>query len=72
MVVKILVDPEKCDRCLLCVELCPLGVFYIGENKRIGVDDSKCIGCLACLPLCPRRAIKALVAGKILPEGSKA
>ncbi|MGC9011656.1 indolepyruvate ferredoxin oxidoreductase subunit alpha [Thermogladius sp.] len=69
---RVVLDPEKCDKCMLCVDLCPLHVFYTGKNGEIRVDDSRCIGCFACVPLCPRRAIKVFVDGKSLPEGSTA
>jgi NAD-dependent dihydropyrimidine dehydrogenase PreA subunit len=56
VLVRIIIDYEKCDLCRLCVEYCPTYVFYIRDNK-VYADNEKCIECYGCIPLCPRKAI---------------
>jgi len=58
--VRVLVDLEKCNLCMLCVEYCPAYVFSVSSG-RITVDNSKCIECYGCIPLCPRSAIRIAV-----------
>ncbi|WP_440058927.1 indolepyruvate ferredoxin oxidoreductase subunit alpha [Thermogladius sp. 4427co] len=72
MAIKIVIDGSKCTKCMLCVELCPLHVFYTSEKEVVEADEGKCIGCLACLPLCPAGAIRISVDGLVLPRGSRA
>jgi ferredoxin len=50
------VDPEKCTRCGLCVEVCPVQAISLTEAAAV-VDGRKCTGCGACVGECPTGAI---------------
>lgn len=50
---------ERCNGCGLCVQVCPAGMFTLGENSA-GPNpspDSFCIKCGHCLAICPVDAI---------------
>lgn len=51
------IDIIKCNRCLLCVDLCPADVFTIRDNKIEVANMESCILCYGCVPLCPTSAI---------------
>jgi len=55
--VKIEVDPEKCTGCGTCVEVCPVGVYEIKDNKSVPVNVDECLLCRACETQCPSNAI---------------
>ncbi|MCD6465198.1 4Fe-4S binding protein [Candidatus Bathyarchaeota archaeon] len=55
--VKIEVDPEKCTGCGTCVEVCPVGVYEIKDNKAVPVNVDECLLCRACETQCPSNAI---------------
>jgi pyruvate ferredoxin oxidoreductase delta subunit len=47
-------DPSKCNGCLLCWILCPDGV--VAKDTR-AIDYEYCKGCGICAKECPRKAI---------------
>ncbi len=47
---------DKCVRCGLCVNSCPVNALSMG-NKKVVVDKTKCIGCGQCLTACRFDAI---------------
>ena len=54
-----IIDNEKCTKCGMCVEACPVDVYYGSNPKGVpivshGVD---CFFCGACLLECPPGAI---------------
>lgn len=49
-------DVEKCTGCGMCAEVCPHGVFEVGETARI-TDRDACMECGACARNCPVEAI---------------
>lgn len=49
-------DGDKCDRCKLCIEGCPVHVLRL-EANRILRDKNKCIYCYCCVEVCPQGAI---------------
>lgn len=55
----IVIDPEKCDLCALCVEACPTECIELSENggQEIVVNESECILCENCEEQCPLDAI---------------
>ncbi|MGA2682300.1 MAG: 4Fe-4S dicluster domain-containing protein [Candidatus Bathyarchaeia archaeon] len=56
----ILIDIAKCTSCagLICVGVCPQGVFEEGENRKpLVVDVVECTRCGVCVNLCPAKAI---------------
>jgi tetrathionate reductase subunit B len=62
----VIIDPEKCTGCKLCVDACPWGRIYFNEDLNIA---QKCSGCAhlldggewkvpRCVDSCPTEAIK--------------
>jgi len=44
---------EKCTGCQICVTLCPEGVIFPIEKKKMGVEYDYCKGCGICAEECP-------------------
>jgi NAD-dependent dihydropyrimidine dehydrogenase PreA subunit len=57
------VDPERCNGCATCVEVCPKGVLELyesdGKQKSRVIDMAGCTQCTACVKQCPNRAMLA-------------
>lgn len=55
------IHPERCIRCGLCVESCPVEgkalSFKKGRDKPPVYDYVKCIRCYCCQEMCPKKAI---------------
>ena len=51
-------DPEKCNGCGRCTEVCPHGVFEIADKKAYIVDKDSCMECGACVMNCPTKAVE--------------
>ncbi|MDD7218729.1 MAG: DUF362 domain-containing protein [Clostridia bacterium] len=56
------IDTEKCIRCGICVQSCPVPGkavdFTQGRDKPPVYNYKKCIRCFCCQEMCPRKAIK--------------
>ncbi|ODS42909.1 MAG: ferredoxin [Candidatus Altiarchaeales archaeon IMC4] len=52
------VDKEKCIGCGMCVDVCPVDVFELAENKSGPVNASACVECKQCVENCPVGAIR--------------
>jgi uncharacterized protein (DUF362 family)/ferredoxin len=59
------INPEKCIRCLKCVDNCP--VRCISQNPgddnaagELNLDKTRCIQCLCCLEICPTGAVEVV------------
>lgn len=50
------IDNDKCDKCLICVKLCPTKAIYL-EKDELEVNQELCINCYGCVVVCPRKAI---------------
>jgi ferredoxin hydrogenase large subunit len=48
---------EKCKRCLVCVEVCPVRAISDVDGK-VSIDKSICLECGCCASSCPNEAIK--------------
>ena len=48
---------EKCSGCGRCSEVCPHGVFRVGDKKAQIKDKDLCMECGACAISCPASAI---------------
>lgn len=54
----IAIDRNKCDKCGICIDMCPMDVLYFGCKGYPYMryrDD--CWYCEVCTFLCPRQAI---------------
>ena len=54
------VDLAVCDRCGLCLPLCPPEAIHL-ELNNLTVDEATCTGCEKCIAPCPVGAL-AMVA----------
>ena len=54
---KVEVDAEKCVGCGECVEICPVDVFELQNEKSVPVNEEECLGCESCLEVCEEGAI---------------
>ena len=60
-----LVDPDRCDDCAMCLEVCPYQAIKLAEyrdaegvaRKTVTVDRILCKGCGICQGTCPKRGI---------------
>ena len=48
---------EKCTNCLLCIDVCPHGVFLLQNKQVVVVDKDLCMECGACALNCKYGAI---------------
>jgi 2-oxoglutarate ferredoxin oxidoreductase subunit delta len=62
---QVIVLPEFCKGCALCLEVCPTGALVRDVKPgRLGVQqvhvdpDVRCTGCSACAQICPDAAIE--------------
>jgi NAD-dependent dihydropyrimidine dehydrogenase PreA subunit len=51
------VDAEKCVGCGECVDVCPVEVYELQDEKSVPVNADECIGCESCVEACPQEAI---------------
>jgi len=51
------VDPEKCEGCEECVDVCPVEVFEMEDDKSVPVNADECLGCESCVEVCEPGAI---------------
>ena len=51
-------DEEQCTGCGRCTEVCPHGVFFLGDRKAAVIDRDRCMECGACAKNCPVAAVK--------------
>ena len=49
---------ERCTRCGVCRDVCPLGAVRVLDDGRYVIDELVCEGCITCSINCPERAIK--------------
>ncbi|MBQ4132980.1 MAG: 4Fe-4S binding protein [Desulfovibrionaceae bacterium] len=48
---------ENCIGCGECVDVCPVNVYEMDNNKSVPVNAEECIGCMSCVEVCPVEAI---------------
>jgi NAD-dependent dihydropyrimidine dehydrogenase PreA subunit len=51
------VDQEKCNGCGECVEICPVEVYELQDEKSVPVNAEECTGCESCIEVCEQDAI---------------
>ncbi len=49
------VNPDKCQGCGICKDICPSGAIVVDSIAKI--DESRCLGCRQCVVACPVGAI---------------
>lgn len=53
----ITVDQEKCIKCGICANECPVQILRIGKNGPEDICSEKCIACGHCVAVCPNEAL---------------
>ncbi len=51
------VDAEKCVGCGECVDVCPVQVYELQNEKSVPVNAEECVGCESCVEVCEQGAI---------------
>jgi len=51
------VDPDKCEGCEECVDICPMEVLEMQDEKSVVVNAEDCEGCESCVEVCESGAI---------------
>ena len=54
---EIIVDSEKCIGCGECVDICPVEVYELQDEKSVPVNIDDCVGCESCIEVCEQEAI---------------
>ena len=55
-------NEDKCEKCQLCVNECPIGAIEFSEKEdKIVRDKDKCCRCSICYQTCPFKAIKYFI-----------
>ena len=56
------VDPNKCDGCGKCVDICPSDIMHLSNSiisgrKAYNIEPNYCWECYSCVKECPQHAI---------------
>jgi NAD-dependent dihydropyrimidine dehydrogenase PreA subunit len=51
------IDEDKCEGCEECVDVCPVEVFEMVDEKSSAVNADECLGCESCVEVCEPGAI---------------
>jgi NAD-dependent dihydropyrimidine dehydrogenase PreA subunit len=54
---QVAVDRHVCTGCGECVEVCPVEVFELNDDKSEPVNADECMGCESCVEVCEAGAI---------------
>ncbi|MHC1745724.1 MAG: ATP-binding protein [Negativicutes bacterium] len=54
------VDREKCVKCGICADVCPIGIIHMKQEWPEQADPESCIACGHCTAACPHEAIDNL------------
>ena len=55
---RITINSEKCVGCGECVDICPVEVYELQDEKSVAVIEEDCMGCDSCVEVCEEDAIK--------------
>ncbi len=62
---EVTVDNDKCVGCGECVDICPVEVYELQDEKSVPVNAEECVGCESCIEVCEQEAISVREAGSI-------
>ena len=51
------IEHSFCDRCGICIEICPLEVYCMGSDDVEIASPEECIECGACVKQCPAECV---------------
>ena len=54
---EVTVDNDKCIGCGECVDICPVEVYELQDEKSVPVNAEECVGCESCIEVCEQEAI---------------
>lgn len=54
---QIMISKDECTICGACFNICPAGIFSLGEAELI-INENQCSGCHLCMDICKTSAIK--------------
>ncbi len=53
----VVVNEELCIGCGECVDVCPVEVFELQDDKAVPVNVDECLGCESCVEVCEQDAV---------------
>ncbi|MBS7641215.1 MAG: 4Fe-4S dicluster domain-containing protein [Candidatus Bathyarchaeia archaeon] len=54
----LIIDGDKCDGCVLCVQACPYGGMMLDPDRGVAIACDLCNGEPKCVEFCPEEALK--------------
>lgn len=54
----LIIDEDKCDSCVMCIEACPYGGITLDPDKGVAVACDLCNGEPKCIEFCPEEALQ--------------
>ena len=68
----VVIDPDRCRKCSLCIKACPLGALEGRPGVVPAVNETLCIGCGICVEACPFGAMSLVWRRSLLPVATVA
>jgi NAD-dependent dihydropyrimidine dehydrogenase PreA subunit len=62
---EVTVDNDKCVGCGDCVDICPVEVYELQDEKSVPVNAEECVGCESCIEVCEQEAISVKEVGSV-------
>ncbi len=62
---EVTVDNDKCVGCGECVDICPVEVYELQDEKSVPVNAEECVGCESCIEVCEQEAISVREVGSV-------
>ena len=64
----LIIDEDKCDGCVLCVQACPYGGIMLHPDKPVVIACDLCNGEPKCIKYCPEEALELTSEDKYFDE----